>query len=139
MSVCQGKGNKMRPMSKEERREAFLEKAEEMYEEMEAWYDAHEGATFGEVEAEVRRQRRALMGETQAILINGREAGYQAEPPACPQCEQPMRFERYVTRQVSGLEGEVSLERAYYRCPHGCEESVFPPGPETEPAAGRLE
>ncbi len=129
----------MRPMSKEERREAFVRKAEAMYEELEAWYDGHEGATYGEIEAEVRRQRRELMGEAQAILINGRDAGYQAEAPLCPQCEQPMRLDRYVTRQVSGLEGEVELERAYYRCPRGCGEGFFPPGPEAEATPGRLE
>ena len=113
-----------------------MARAEEMFEEMEGWYDANPEATFGEIEAELRQQRRRLMGEAQAVLINGRDAGYQTEAPTCPQCQEPMEFERYVERQVSGLEGDVVLERAYYRCPRGCGESIFPPRPQTEATAG---
>lgn len=133
------KGNKMRRMSKEERREAFMSRAGTLFEEMEAWYEAHPEATFGEIEAELRQQRRQLMGETQAVLINGRDTGYQREAPECGACGQRMTFERYVKRKVSGLEGDVQLERAYYRCPQGCGESLFPPRPETEAAPGQLE
>ena len=33
-----------------------------MYEQLEAWYDEHPDASFGEIEAEARRQRREMMG-----------------------------------------------------------------------------
>lgn len=117
-----------RRLSREKRRAAFMEKAGEMIDEMESWYDEHTDASFGEIESEARRQRRKLMGETLGILINGRDTGNQVEAPRCPQCEQPMKFEGYRRWTVHGLEGDTVLERAYYVCPEGCGEAIFPPG-----------
>jgi ribosomal protein S6E (S10) len=73
-------------MSREERKKAFLRKAEAMYEELEGWYDAHPEATFGEIEAEARQQRRELMGEALEVLVNGRDVGKVKEAPACQAC-----------------------------------------------------
>lgn len=129
----------VRRLSREQREEAFVEAARQMYREMEAWYDEHETASFGEIEQELRQQRRQLMGRGQEILVNGRDQGMQVEGVMCPQCGEAMRCEGYRQRTVDGLEGESHLERAYYRCPLGCEESLFPPGPETEAAAGSME
>ncbi len=129
----------MRPRSREGRRKAFLEAAERLFEEMEEWYDAHPEASFGEIEAKLRQERRRLMGETAEILINGRQSGQQVEAPTCPGCGRPMRFEGYRKRTIEGLEGDSRLERAYYRCPHGCGESLFPPGLSAEAAPGPLE
>jgi hypothetical protein len=110
-----------------------------MYREMEASYDEHETASFGEIEQELRQKRRRLMGRGQEILINGRDQGVQVAGVACAQCRETMRFEGYRKRTVEGLEGESDLERAYYRCPHGCGESLFTPGSETKAAGGSLE
>lgn len=126
----------MREMSRDERRDAFMGAAEAFFEEMEAWYDEPPRATFGEFEAELRRKRRQLMGEAQATFVNGRDTGYRKARPLCPECQEPMDFEGYVPLWVHGLEGDVDLERAYYRCPHGCGERLFPPGPETGTASG---
>jgi hypothetical protein len=41
----------------------------------------HPEASFVEIEAEARRQRRGLMGAVVPTLITGRDTGYQAEPP----------------------------------------------------------
>ena len=128
-----------RRLSREKRRAAFLEKAGQMYDEMESWYDQHEEASFGEIEGEARRQRRKLMGETLGILINGRDTGSQVEAPRCPQCEQPMEFEGYRRWAVHGLEGDTVLERAYYVCPQGCGETIFPPGQQAAITGGPLE
>ena len=128
-----------RPMSRNERRAAFVAAAERMFDTLEAWYDQHPGASFGEVEAEARRQRRVLMWEVLAILINGRETGFAVEAPECPQCGEPTEFENYRPWTVCGLEGDTRLERAYYVCPHGCGETLFPPGRETEITSGSLE
>lgn len=117
-----------RKMSRQERKEAFLRKAEAMFEEMEAWYDEHPEATFGEIEAEARQQRRELMGEALEVLVNGRDVGKGEEAPACPGCGQKMTFKGYRRRRVVGLEGESVLERAYYVCPGCTGETVFPPG-----------
>jgi hypothetical protein len=61
-----------RRMRREERKAAFLRKAEAMFEEMEAWYDEHPAATFGEIEAEARQQRRGADGR------GARSAGQRA-------------------------------------------------------------
>ena len=64
-------------MSRARRRAVFLERASHMFDALEEWYDEHPEASSGEIEAEARRQRRAMMGETLAILMNGRDQGFQ--------------------------------------------------------------
>ena len=117
-----------KPMSRRQREDAFLELAQRMYAELEMWYDAHPNASFGEIEAETRQRRRDLMGETIAILINGRVTGYQPKSLTCPQCGQAMEFEGYRTWRVNGLEGDTPLGRAYYVCPTCDGQTLFPPG-----------
>jgi len=113
-----------------ERKAEFMAAAAQMYEQLEAWYAAHPDASFGEIEAEARRRRRALMGAALTTLINGRDLGYQAQPPTCAQCGHAMRFEGYRRWGVSGLEGDTTLRRAYYVCPQCQGQTLFPPGPE---------
>jgi hypothetical protein len=126
-------------MSRAQRSAAFLECASQMFDALEDWYDEHGDASFGEIEAEARRQRRELMGQALAILINGRDRGFQLEAPRCQACGQPMEFERYRERTLWGLEGDTRLMRAYYVCPHCSGETLFPPGPEAPAAGGPLE
>jgi hypothetical protein len=120
-----------RQMSRAQREAAFLEKAAQMYSTLEDWYDRHPEASFGEIEAEARRLRRELMGEGLAVLINGRDTGYQLQAPSCAQCGQAMEFKGHRRWGLSGLEGETTLMRAYYVCPECEGETLFPPGPET--------
>jgi hypothetical protein len=128
-----------RLLSRDQRQAAVLKLATHLHAQLEEWYDQHPGASFGEIEAEARRLRREFMGAGLGVLINGRDTGFQLEPPVCPQCAQPMQFVGYRPWRVSGLEGETELERAYYVC-RGCEEqTLFPPGSETELAGGSLE
>jgi ribosomal protein S27AE len=87
-----------------------------------------------EIEEEMRRQRRELMGGTLETLIVGRDSGFAVEPPKCPKCGQPMAFEGYHPWTVKGLEGDSKLERAYYTCPACGEQGFSPSGPEA-PAA----
>ena len=114
-----------------QRKAAFLQAASEMSERLEGWYDAHPAATFEEIEQELRQQRRELMGGALATLIVGRDSGYQASAPPCPQCGQLLAFEGYRPWTVKGLEGDSVLDRAYYVCP-ACAGQTFPPsGSET--------
>lgn len=117
-----------RAQSRAQRREAFLRRAAETFDELEEWYDEHEEASFGEIEQEARRVRRGLMGEALGLLVNGRHAKPEAEAPCCSACGEEMKFVGYRPKTVSGLEGETSFERSYYVCPAGCGETVFPPG-----------
>lgn len=116
-----------------------MEKAGQMFDEMESWYDQHTDASFGEIEAEAREQRRKMMGEALGILVNGRDTGHMVEKPCCEQCGSEMNFERYRRWEIHGLEGDTALERAYYVCPECEGETLFPPGPETALTGGSLE
>lgn len=122
-----------RPMSREKRMEAGLREAKRMFEAMEAWYDAHPDASYGEVEAELRPQRREFMGRYTEILINGRDAGVQAELPKCEACGHEMDFEGYNGWTIRGLEGDSVLERAYYLCPKCKGQGFFPPRSQAKP------
>ena len=110
-----------------ERKAAFLTAAASLYDQLETWYQAHPSASFGELEQAARQPRRSLMGQMLATLINGRTTGYQAERPLCPQCQQAMDFAGYRPWSLSGLEGETTLQRAYYVCPHCEQQTLFPP------------
>ena len=123
-----------RQTSRAQREAAFLEKAARMYSALEDWYDEHPDASFDEIEMEARRLRRGLMGEGLAVLINGRDRGFQLHAPACGSCGQVMEFKGYRPWGISGLEGETRLMRAYYVCPRCAGQTIFPPGPETEVA-----
>lgn len=121
-------GEMTRPQSRARREAMFLEMAKQMHNELENWYDQHPTASFGELEAEVRKQRRKLMGQELALLVNGRETGFELEAPKCKQCGKAMEFEGYRKWGVNGLEGKSELERAYYVCPNCEGETFFPPG-----------
>ena len=109
-----------------------------MLDQLEAWYDQHPEASFGEIEQEARRLRLELMGRVLEI-INGRSTGLQAEVPVCAQRGGAMEFHEYRSRTIEGLEGETALERAYYVCAQGCGGTFFPPGSMAETACGSLE
>ena len=114
--------------SRSQRRAAFMEVAGQLFDQLEDWYDRHSEASFGEIEAEARLQRRKMMGAVLRILVNERDTGFQLTPPRCEQCGQQMEFERYRDWTVHGLEGDTPLKRAYYVCPHCAGETLFPPG-----------
>ncbi len=128
-----------RQMSQSKRRATFLAAASEMYDALEAWYDAHPDATYGEIELEARRHRRALMGQMLEVLINGRDTGFQVEGERCACCGCWMEFKDYLPWTVHGLEGSIRIERAYYVCPECDGETLFPPGSEATIAGGSLE
>ena len=128
-----------RIQSRPRREAAFLKEAQKMYTQLEDWYDAHPQASFGELESEARQQRRTLLGNGLAILVNGRDTGFQLEAPPCKKCGGDMDFAAYRPWQVHGLEGDSTLERAYYVCPACRGETLFPPGAETEAPRRSLE
>jgi len=71
------------------------------------------------------------MGGALATLIVGRDSGYQASAPPCPQCGRPMTFEGYRSWTVKGLEGDRVLDQAYYVCPACAGQTFSPSGSET--------
>ena len=125
--------------SRAQRREQFIQRAAEMFNTLEDWYDAHPDATFGEIEQKAREQRRELMGEAIGILINQRPQAVELNAPKCPKCGQEMKLHEVRGKTVRGIEGRTRVERSYYVCPSGCGETVFPPGSESATAAGSVE
>ncbi|SRR6266508_577208 len=125
--------------SRAQRREQFMQRAVEMYNVLEDWYDAHPDATFGEIEQKAREQRRELMGETIGILINQRPQAVEMKAPVCPKCGREMKLHDVRGKTVHGIEGRTRVERRYYVCPSACGETVFPPGSASETAAGSVE
>ena len=121
-----------RPMSRKERKAAFMKQAEEMFEGLESWYDQNSGASFEEIEKQARQARRKMMGESLGVMINGRDVGKTEEAPRCEQCGEGMEFKGYRDKTLYGLEGETKLERAYYVCKVCEKQTIFPPGQKTE-------
>lgn len=115
-----------RPLSRTERKAAFMKQAEEMFEELENWYDQNPAASFEEIEKRARQARRKMMGKSLGVVINGRAVGKTMEAPQCEQCKQKMVFKDYRRKKVYGLETE--LERAYYVCKECKKQTNFPPG-----------
>ena len=70
------------PMSHAQRQAAFLEVAAPSFDKLEAWYDEHPEASFGEIEAEARMDgsalpsmvRREMMGVGLEIIVNGSDS-----------------------------------------------------------------
>ena len=125
----------MRKPSEHVPRTEFVQAAEAMYERLEDWYDAHPDASFEELEEELRRRRRELMGGTLETLIVGRDSGLAVQAPNCSQCGQPLQFEGYHPWTVKGLEGDSRLQRAYYTCPACGAQGFSPSGPEARGCA----
>ena len=121
--------------SRSEVREAFLAAALHLWDEFNTWYDAHPDATFDEMEQELGKHRRVLMGETLELTLRRGDLGASPAAPHCEQCGRRLVFKGYPEKEVHGLEGEAEIPRAYYVCPH-CEAGVFPPRPPAETEAG---
>jgi len=117
-----------RPITRKDRKAAFMEQAEGMFEELENWYDLNPEANFEAIEKEARQARRKMMGKSLGIIINGRDVGKTKENPVCEQCGEGMRFDSYRRKTIYGLEGETELERAYYTCDVCEKQTFFPPG-----------
>ena len=122
-------------MTREDRKTTFLKEAAQLFDKMETWYEHNPEATFEELEAQLRPQRRALMGEGIKLWVNGGNESQTTEMH-CPHCGRKMRYKGRVSKTIIGLEGDTTLDRAYYVCPNQCEGTAFfPTGQEAETAA----
>lgn len=114
-------------MSRAERKAAYMSYAEELFEDMENWYDKHPTATFEAIEEQARKSRRQLMGRSLTIFVNGRDEGKQLELPQCHECGAKMKYKGTFEKTIYGVEGETRLKRAYYSCPNQCQGTAFFP------------
>jgi hypothetical protein len=129
-----GRRSKAR-LSRAEARQAFLEEAAKLWDEYNAWYDAHPDATFDDMDEEVGEEGRAHLGKLVELALRRGDLGAKAEAPRCEKCGGEMVFKGYPRKEVRGLKVEVGVRRAYYICPT-CESGVFPPGPAVEAPQG---
>ena len=102
--------------------------AEQMYDELSAWREAHPEASFDEIGDQVTLRRQVLMGELLSQLAVQQESEEVCNALRCEQCGSVLTYKGQPQRGVVHLEGEATLRRAYYHCPH-CGSGVFPPGP----------
>ena len=117
-------GSEVRRTRKAARKE-FLERAEELWDSFNEWHEGHPDASFDEMEEEIGRQRRAIMGEFLELNLRQGDLGASPEAPGCRQCGQPMAFKGYRQKSVQGLESEAEIPRAYYHR-STCKVGVFP-------------
>lgn len=108
-------------------REEFLKRAEELWDEFNAWQDDHPEATFDEMEEEIGEQRRAVLGELLELSLRRKDLGATPEAPSCEKCGRPMKFKGYARKKIQGLEVDAEIPRAYYVCPN-CGVGISPPG-----------
>ena len=118
-----------------EAREEFLRRAESLWDEFNAWYQDHPEATLDEMEAELGKQRRAILGDFLELSLRQGDLGATPEAPSCSQCGKPMVFKGYPEKEIHGLEADTKIPRAYYVCPT-CGIGFFPPGPSSMPEEG---
>ena len=121
-----------------EAREEFVEHAQELWDEFNAWYKAHPEATFDEMEQKIGQKRRAFWGHFVELSLQQGDLGATPEAPSCKKCGKPMEFKGYPTKEVHGLEVDVEIPRAYYYCPT-CEVGFFPPRPTSAAEEGSVE
>jgi len=108
-------------------REAYLAAVGEMYDELRRWRAEHPGASIDEIAGQITPRRREMMGELMKQLAVQQGDGEEIEGVACPDCGEGMIYKGRSKRGVTHLEGETTLERAYYYCAQ-CEQGFFPPG-----------
>src|SRR4030043_316276 len=129
-----GRGSRARRTSSEAREE-FLKKAGDLWDSFNAWHKEHPEATFDEMEEELGRQRRGILGGFVELALRQGDLGATPEAPSCERCGQPMVFKGYPEKEVHGLEADAEIPRAYYVCPT-CGVGLFPPGSPSMPEAG---
>jgi hypothetical protein len=108
--------------------QVLMAEVRRMHQELYAWREAHPEASFDEIAAQVTPRRRELMGLLLEQLATQHGSGAVVEGRVCERCGQPMTYKGEPKREVQHyLEGESTLERAYYYCDH-CQRGLFPPG-----------
>lgn len=113
-------------MSRERARDGVGRAAEEGFDKLQAWCDAHPKYTLLELEEQARVIRQRLMGDMMSSLVAQRGVGQPEEGVVCAKCGGPMKDKGQHLRTVSGPEGPVEFQRTYYSCP-SCKEGLFPP------------
>lgn len=108
-------------------REAYLVAVAEMYDELREWREKHPEASLDEIAGQITPRRRELMGQLMKQLAWHHGDGEVVEGVSCPDCGEAMSYKGRPKRGVTHLEGDTTIEGAYYYCGR-CERGLFPPG-----------
>jgi hypothetical protein len=115
-------------LQREREETVLIAELRRIHQELYEWREAHPGASFDEIAAQVTPRRRELIGLLLEQLAKQHGSGMVVEGRVCERCGQPMSYKGEPRREVQHyLEGETQLERAYYYCDR-CESGLFPPG-----------
>jgi hypothetical protein len=98
-----------------------------VWDEFNDWYQDHPEATYDEMEGELGKRRRAILGDFLELSLRQGDLGAAPEAPACEKCGRRMVFKGYPEKEIHGLESDAKIPRAYYVCPT-CGIGLFPPG-----------
>jgi hypothetical protein len=104
----------------------LMEETEARLRQLLDWQKAHPDATLAEIEAEVSRVRRGLMGKVieDLVVLKDRER-IGSEQILCEGCGRPLKSRGGRDKQVETTEGLVRISRAYYYCSR-CKRGFFP-------------
>jgi hypothetical protein len=72
-------------LSPDEARAAFMDRAGELWDELDSWYQQHPEATFKEIELYLCQLRRSLMGQVIPLILAQRDLGATPDSPCCPE------------------------------------------------------
>lgn len=118
-------------MKREEIKEKWRGKSEDIISGMLEWRIQHPKATFREIEAEVDQrlsELRVRMITDAALSSASADWGVDGKAEVCPNCGAELVQKGKKRRKLQTREGqEVELEREYGECPK-CGQGIFPPG-----------
>ena len=120
-------------------REAFLQEAGRLYDEMMSRAGSASGDTFDDIEEQAEGAGRKLILKLLRERLAAEEKA-QGETIPCRECGRPMRRpEAPKPRNLDTASGTVHYERRHAICDR-CQTSFSPSGPTPEdPASGRIE
>ena len=79
---------------------------------------------LGEAETVLRDRLMAVGARTLELHLEGRKLGYEGSSRPCS-CRESQRFVEYRPKTIATLLGDVTIQRAYYRC-GSCKTSALP-------------
>jgi hypothetical protein len=113
--------------TREQRKAGFLQEAEKLYDELLDWEEGTSGPTLTQIE-EVILKLRERMGRSMAnSVLEYQGASTPVPGPACPKCEQEMRYKGKKGTGIESRLGLLEVERGHYYCKN-CRQGFFPPG-----------
>ena len=107
-------------------KDRLLTKFEQQLDEVLARLDEDTPLDLDEIE-EIGLKTRAEVGQELTQALAERETQASAHNPACPDCQEAMRYKGQKRKVIRTLSGEIAIKRPYYYC-NRCSKGLFPPG-----------